>query len=357
MGVRQMALDGISEIARLNALSQYAILDTPEEGAFDRLTALTAQLFEVPIAGISFVDSRRVWFKSVHGPAQFRSADRAAGLCGAAVAQDDVLVIGHASADPAARGHPFVVGAPGIEFYMGAPLKTPEGHVLGALCCMDTRPRRIVPEQRDRMRRLADVAMDQIELRRAAAQISRLSEALAEACSEMERKASYDSLTGVLAREALLERSAKLLARARTGLKGAAVLILDVDHFKSVNDSFGHQVGDKVLQVVARRMASACRVHDLLGRLGGEEFMAVFSDVSFEQARRISERLQAAVCRSPVHAGGALKVDVSVSGGLLVLPPSDEAVSLTEAISIADHALYAAKSSGRNRIVIANAME
>jgi diguanylate cyclase (GGDEF)-like protein len=206
------------------------------------------------------------------------------------------------------------------------------------------------------LRRLASVAMDQIELRRAAAQISRLSEALAEACSEMERKASYDGLTGVLAREALLERSGKLLARARTGLKGAAVLILDVDHFKAVNDRFGHQAGDKVLQVVARRMSSACRVHDLLGRIGGEEFLAVFSDVSFEQARRISERLQAAVCRGPVHVATDVRVDVSVSGGLLILPPSEAPVSLKEAIAVADRALYQAKSSGRNRIVLANTL-
>jgi diguanylate cyclase (GGDEF)-like protein len=350
-----MALDGNGEVARLNALGQYAILDTPAEGAFDRLTALAAGLFDVPIAGISFVDSRRVWFKSLHGPLPVRSADRAAGLCGTVAVQDDVLVIGHAASDPEARAHPLVAGEPGIRFYMGAPLRTPEGHGLGALCCMDTRPRRMDDEQRALMRRLAAVAMDQIELRRAAAQITRLSEALAEACSEMERKANYDELTGLLARAALFERGSKLLSRAHSGVRGAAVMILDVDFFKQVNDTYGHPVGDKVLQVVARRMSGACRVHDLLGRLGGEEFLAVIADVSFEQARRISVRLQGSVCRTPVQIGSDARIEVTVSGGLLFVPPGDAPVSLDDAIAIADRALYEAKTAGRNRIVLANA--
>jgi diguanylate cyclase (GGDEF)-like protein len=231
------------------------------------------------------------------------------------------------------------------------PLVTHDGHVLGMLSCMDRRPRGATRQQLRYLETLAAIVMDEIELRRSAAQISRLSEALADACTDLERRASFDPLTGVLARAAMLERSAALVERALAGAKGVALLMLDIDRFKAINDSLGHAVGDRVLKEVASRMAASCRAGDLLGRVGGEEFLAVFADVSAAEAAVIAERLREAVARGPVAVGGKGALEVTVSGGLMALTGSDTAMALSDAMSAADAALYRAKAEGRNRIV------
>jgi diguanylate cyclase (GGDEF)-like protein len=346
-----VSLDTDSEYDRLNALRRYAILDTPPEGVFDRITALAAETLEVPVAVVSLVDTNRVWYKSVHGPVGAREAARLPSLCGAAIAHDGPYVVEHATADPRTQEHPLVRGGLGLEFYVGVPLRTYDGHALGLLSCMDRRPRGVTPRELRFLEALAAIVMDEIELRRSAAQISRLSEALAETCTDLERRASFDPLTGVLARTAMLERSAALIARALAGPKGAALLMLDIDRFKAINDSHGHAAGDRVLREVAGRMAGSCRAGDLLGRVGGEEFLAVFADVTAEEAAVIAERLREAVARAPVVIESGQPLAVTVSGGLLGLAPGEEAPALSDALSRADAALYAAKEAGRNRIV------
>lgn len=349
-----MGLDADSEFDRLNALRRYAILDTPPEGAFDRITALAAEILETPVAMVSLVDAHRVWFKSVHGPAGIREMPRGPALCAAAIAHETTYVVEHASADPRTQEHPLVTGEFGLEFYAGVPLRTHDGHFLGTLCCMDTRPRGVAQRQLRHLEILAAVVMDEIELRRSALQISRLSEALADACSDLERRASFDPLTGVLARAAMLDRAGLLLARALDGPKGAAVLLVDIDHFKAVNDAHGHFAGDRVLKEVAARMASSCRGGDLLGRVGGEEFLAVFGDVTAEDAEAIAERLREAVCRGPIALGPGASLDITVSGGLRHVLPGELGISLLQAMEEADAALYRGKTAGRNRIVPAD---
>jgi len=349
-----VALDTTAEFERLNALRRYAILDTPPDGAFDRITALAAEIVDVPVAVVSLVDTNRIWYKSVHGPFHEREIGRLPGLCAAAITHDGAYLVESASTDPRTQEHPLVAGPFGLEFYLGVPLRTYDGHVLGMLSCMDKRPRGVSAQQVRYLEILAAIVMDEIELRRSASQISRLSEALADACTDLERRASFDPLTGVLARTAMLERSAALIRRAADGAKGAAVLMLDIDGFKVINDRHGHAAGDRVLKEVAGRMAGSCRAGDLLGRVGGEEFLAVFADVTAAEAAVIAERLRDAVARTPVPTEAAGPLAVTVSGGLLTLDPDDADHSLSEAMSRADAALYRAKAEGRNRITVAN---
>ena len=293
-----VSLDTASEFERLNALRRYSILDTPPEGVFDRITGLAADMLEVPVAVVSLVDTNRVWYKSVHGPLPEREIRRLPGLCGTALAHEGPYVVESAGSDPRTQEHPLVAGPFGLEFYVGVPLTTHDGHVLGLLACMDTRPRGMSARELRFLQSLAAIVMDEIELRRSASQISRLSEALAETCDELERRASFDALTGVLARAALLARAAGLLERAGSGEKGAALVMVDIDRFKAINDRWGHAVGDRVLKEVAARMAASCRSGDLLGRLGGEEFLAVFPAVSALEAEAIADR-----CAAPSSGG------------------------------------------------------
>ena len=346
-----MSLDATTEFDRLNVLRRYAILDTPPEGVFDRITALAAEMLEVPVAVVSLVDTNRIWYKSVHGPLPEREMRRLPGLCGAAVAHEGPYFVESAKSDPRTQEHPLVAGAFGLDFYVGVPLRTHDGHVLGLLACMDTRPRGLTPRELRLLETLAAIVMDEIELRRSASQISRLSEALAETCDELERRASFDPLTGVLARSTLLARGATLLERAAAGDKGAALVMLDIDCFKAINDGLGHAAGDRVLKEVAARMAANCRAGDLLGRLGGEEFLAVIAGVAPAESQAIAERLREAVEQPAIRLGGEASVVVTISGGLVALGPEGCAAGLSPAMERADAALYRAKAEGRNRII------
>ena len=350
-----MGLSADSEFERLNALRRYAILDTPPEGAFDRITTLAAELLDVPLAVVSLVDTARVWYKSVHGELGLREIARLPSLCGAAIARDGPYVVESARTDPRTHEHPLVTGGPRLDFYVGVPLRTHDGHTLGTLSCMDRRPRSVTPREIRFLETLAAIVMDEIELRRSAAQIARLSEALAETCNDLERRASFDALTGVLARSAMLARSATLVDRATAGGRGVALVMVDIDRFKAINDGYGHAVGDVVLKEVAARMAASCRGGDLLGRIGGEEFLAVFADVPPAGAAAIAERLRDAVARTPVPIGSGVTLPVSISGGLVAVAGGTPAPALSELLSRADAALYAAKAAGRNRIVAVDA--
>jgi GAF domain-containing protein len=128
------------EDARLAAVHRYEILDTPCEGAFDRITQLAARLFKVPISIVSIVDNDRVWFKSRHG-IDVEQVGRLPGLCASAILQREPLILPDASVDPNALANPIVAGELGLRFYAGAPLTTGDGHNLGAICVLDKEPR------------------------------------------------------------------------------------------------------------------------------------------------------------------------------------------------------------------------
>ena len=159
-----LALD---EPGRLAALRHYAILDTPSEPPFDRITALAAWFFRAPIAAITLVDGDRVWFKSRYGLAPDQIGNEM-GLWAAAVLADDVYCITDATEDPHTRDNSLVRAEPGLRFYAAAPLRTREGHSLGALCVIDHRPREITEAEKEFLRRMASVVMELIELRLAA---------------------------------------------------------------------------------------------------------------------------------------------------------------------------------------------
>lgn len=153
---------------RLRALRRYGILNTPDEAAFDRITDLAAHLFDVPLAAINFVDDRCQWSKSTVGFRQ-KTVELEASFCARVLASDDVMVVEDAAADERFARNPLVTGEPGIRFYAGAPLVTPDGYRIGALCIADNSPRAasaIGADDRETLRVLADVVVDALEQRR-----------------------------------------------------------------------------------------------------------------------------------------------------------------------------------------------
>ena len=153
------------EQQRLQALQGYQVLDTDAELAFDELTRLTSVYFDVPIALVSLLDDKRQWFKSRVG-IEAESTPRSIAFCDLAIRQPDVTVIPDALKDPRFAHNPLVTGEPGIRFYAGAPLITPDGHALGTLCIIDRKPREFTPAQRDALAVLSRQVVAQLELRK-----------------------------------------------------------------------------------------------------------------------------------------------------------------------------------------------
>lgn len=163
-----------NEAERLQALSEYAILDTAPERAFDDLTSLVARICQVPVAMVSLIDENRQWFKSSVGVA-VTEAPRAVSFCAHAILQPGVFVVSDASKDERFADNPMVTSDPRIRFYAGAPLITPEGHALGTLCVIDRVPRQMSAEQREALRILSHHVVAQLELRRRSREFETLS--------------------------------------------------------------------------------------------------------------------------------------------------------------------------------------
>lgn len=155
------------ESLRLEAVRRYDVLDTPPDGAFERITRLAAKLLGTPIAIVSIVDHDRIWFKSRYG-LDVDEIGRDPGLCASAILQDEPWVIEDARRDPRALANPLVAGDFGLQFYAGAPLRTSDGHNLGTVCVIDRAPRRIGPSERSVLEDLAAIVVDELELRLAA---------------------------------------------------------------------------------------------------------------------------------------------------------------------------------------------
>ncbi|MCY0905582.1 GAF domain-containing serine/threonine-protein kinase [Arthrobacter sp. H14-L1] len=152
------------EEARMQAVRRYRILDTPADGAFDRITSLAARLFSVPVAIVSIVDHDRIWFKS-HFGTDVDQISRDPGLCASAILQQKTWVVSDALADPHTLTNPLVAGEFGLQFYAGVPLQTVDGYNLGTLCVLDTKPRHFGEAQLRILQDLAAIVMNDLEMR------------------------------------------------------------------------------------------------------------------------------------------------------------------------------------------------
>ena len=154
-----------NEKQRLKVLWQYEVLDTVPEEIFDDLTELAARICGAPLALISLVDENRQWFKSRVGVTQTETA-RDISFCAYTILQNDLFIVPDATLDKRFANNPLVTSDPKIRFYAGAPLVTPDGHALGALCVLDQVPRQLNADQRQALRVLARHVVGQLELRR-----------------------------------------------------------------------------------------------------------------------------------------------------------------------------------------------
>jgi diguanylate cyclase (GGDEF)-like protein len=162
--------------------------------------------------------------------------------------------------------------------------------------------------------------------------------------------AMVDPLTGVANRRSFLQDAALIAKRHIGNPRPTAVLLIDLDHFKLINDRFGHAVGDRVLAIFAEAARKSMRGSDLIGRMGGEEFAAILVETSRDKASEVAERIRAIFAHMAQDVDG-YRVGATVSIGLVHC--LERTLNIAELLTQADHALYYAKERGRNRIEIA----
>jgi diguanylate cyclase (GGDEF)-like protein len=337
------------EQARLQALHRYQILDTPPDSGFDRITSLVAQLFKVPIALASLVDRDRIWFKSHYGM-NVTQIEYTPEFCGTAVLYDRPYVIPDTKLNPLTADHPLAAGESGFRFYAAAPLRTHDGYNLGTLCVIDFKPRTITAEELTILQTLAGVIMDQIELWYAARHIEDLHQELKQTHEALKIQATHDALTGLWNRDGTMALFEKTLAAARRESRPLTIMLIDIDFFKTVNDTYGHAVGDRVLVEVAYRLTDLFRSSDTLGRIGGEEFLGVLYPCTAEQAVQVAERCRQAISATPITVAGVESaIPITISAGVFT-PDLGTVASIEDLLKTADNALYTSKRSGRDRV-------
>ena len=314
------------ETARQAALDRYDVLDTPPEEPFDRITALVRTVLDVPISTVSLIDRDRHWFKAQTG-LDFNESSRDISFCTQTIRTHEPLVIPDTRADPRFASNPAVIGPPSIGSYVGVPLQTPDGYNIGSLCAMDHVARNFTPHQIDMLKSFAGIVVDELELR----SLARL-----------------DQLTGAISRRGFLEEAGRAIARLSRYDSPAALIMFDIDHFKLINDSYGHPSGDAVLSAVGACCRSLIRECDSFGRLGGEEFAILLPDTGRTNARAAAERCREALALMPIP--GHPEIHITASFGVATLTPN---ATLEQWLAAADAALYAAKRNGRNQCQVA----
>lgn len=321
-----------TEADRLAALHSYEVLDTASEEAFDGLVALAARLTDSPIALVSLIDADRQWFKARHGLDAMETPRDDAFCAHAILDPDHPLIVEDATADPRFQANPLVTGAPDIRAYLGMPLVNPEGHALGSLCVIDRVSRSYDPATVETMQTLARAVSVNLELRRTLLRT---------------RKAALtDSLTGLPNRRAVMDVLTTVAATANP----VAVIAVDLDHFKEVNDGEGHAAGDALLQAAADRLRKIVRPADLVGRMGGDEFVVLLAGVTDrEVVARVAQRVSAALHHPVEHGDRLLRLGATL--GVAIVP--DDVADAEMALRVADEALVRAKQTGRGGIACA----
>ena len=489
-----------NEVLRLQTLHGLNLLDTLPEQDFDDLTVLASQIVGVPIALISLVDKDRQWFKSKVG-LDLDQTSRSVSFCTHALMGSDMFEVEDATQDSRFANNPLVTGDPGIRFYAGVPLTSPNGANIGTLCAIDRVPRKLDEGQRHALQILARQVMRQIELRRILqersvrsnerALLQELSNLLhscltmEEACqvigrsmgklfaedagtvftitangdameplvrwgemnqnsrefsrdscwalrrgrghrasaaaddlhcghNEVEDRAAVclpmfaqgesigllsilwqdsprsdarlewihwlaatvadtlavalaslrlreqlhknsirDPLTDLFNRRYMEETLTRELHRMQRMRLPMSVLALDLDHFKLLNDTYGHDAGDAVLRTFSRVLQLTFRQDDIVCRSGGEEFIVILPTADATIVAQRAEQLRRSAEQMPVIHNGKTLPTVTVSGGVAIYP--QHATTGDELLRAADVALYQAKNCGRNRIVMTGA--
>lgn len=325
-----------TETLRLADIHSLAIFYTPLDARFDRLTRLAQKALNVPVAAIALAHNDKLWFKSVQGW-NIHEMELGNSFCARTLATAEPVIIEDTRVDPELARHPLVTGQPNFRFYAGYPIRDKRGLVAGTFAVYDRAPRAMTSTDMQALRDLAELAQREFLT-------ADLADAQAQIVAKLDlarRSAMIDSLTRVWNRRAAEELLVVAIEHAERDESGLAVCMLDVDRFKEINDSMGHQVGDQVLRRVAATLVSNVRDGDAVCRYGGDEFLIILQKTTREEVERIAERIRERIAEFPMKAKSG-QVGVAISTGIALRPPNRRTTG-EDLIELADQALYRAK--------------
>ncbi len=334
-----------NERERLCALYGMHLLGSPSDDRLDEIVGLAADLCQAPMAALSLVDADRQWSWS-HRSMPRATVARESSFCTHAILETGVTVVEDAAVDPRFADSPLVTEE-GIRFYAAAPLVSADGHPVGTICVLDHTPRTLEPWQAKLLQILARQAMAQIRLRQLVDDHADVLDDLDLAQRNLRFLETHDPLTGVLNRRAVTDLVDGLAAANATGAVSTAVLFVDLDHFKDVNDTHGHEAGDRVLVTVADRIHLGARGDDAVARLAGDEFVVVIPNAAPFAPESLARRLLQAIALPVEHQGAMIEVTASIG----IARWNDDVLSADDLVRDANAAMSYAKLEGRNRSV------
>jgi diguanylate cyclase (GGDEF)-like protein len=224
-----------------------------------------------------------------------------------------------------------------------------DGRPLGALFFTSREKHAYAKAHQTVFRQIAQEVATVIHKSRLFQELVDCNQFLVRQAEQLKEAANRDALTGVLNRKAIMVTLERKIRAAEADGAAVGVIMVDIDRFKKINDSYGHAAGDVVLREFTRRLSATLRQSDYLGRYGGEEFVIVICDTNWKQLRQIAERFRSAIANTPFDVGADSR-RLTASFGIALT--SAEVESAEAAVAVADQALYAAKAGGRNRCVL-----
>lgn len=328
---------------QLAALSQDGRYVSSIGEGFDRITRVATKLLAVPVAAVTLFHHDAEWFKSVRGW-NVTSLDLGRSLGKLAADENEPLVILDTLADARTRHHPLVTEDPHFRFFAAVPLYEGLGAVVGTFSVFDTTAREAAQIDRQSIFDLGAMAQSTI----LSDQIDGAQQALTTKLGAARREALMDPLTRVWNRRGGNLALKTAFSKADQSNQPLTICLIDVDKFKTINDSYGHDIGDIVLRKIAEALSANLRENDVVSRLGGDEFLLVLHGADADTAAAAIERIRASLANEPLRTRHG-DVSLTISAGYAIREPHS-GVTAPEIILRADQALIASKSEGRNRI-------
>jgi diguanylate cyclase (GGDEF)-like protein len=319
------------QLAELHSLDAFY---TPIEERFERITRLGRVALRIPVLAVTAVGPDTQWFKSVSGW-DISEMPLKQSFCSRTVREEETVVIDDLAKDPEFGKHPLVVSSPKFRFYAGMPLRNAKGIVIGTFCALGTSPRSF---NRHELQTLDDLAvLAQRELLTIALHDAQT--LLISKLSVARRQALLDPLTRTWNRRGGMMLLEECISRATQQKDSIAVLAVDLNEFKSVNDSFGHATGDRALRIVARVLLSSVRDNDGVCRCGGDEFFVVVVGSAQEDLQLIAKRVVLRIAKTELPMRDGKSARISISIGVKYVPAGQQ-VTAEQLLAEADAALY-----------------
>lgn len=340
----QLASTPDNEEQRRTSVARMNIIATPREADFDRITRIAKIHFNVETCIITTADKDTIWTHANAGtPAP--NIPRDISMCGHTLISEDYFIIPDTLKDPRFSDNPLVLGPQKIRFYAGVPIKNVEGFSAGTFCMFDTNPRELSTNE-------VNVLQDFAKLAEMAYRARNLGQSQSELLVELDvakRNALIDPLTKIWNRGGLDRLLNAELAIAAKANEPIAVVMVDLDKFKTINDSFGHSKGDNAIRLAADLLKSAVRSTDIVARYGGEEFTIVMRGLPSAQLSKVTCKVLSLFREKAVlnmEDGSSHAFTASV--GAAFVDNVEQNIKPDILLKAADDAVYQAKKRGRN---------